>query len=70
VARNDVSIVWQVMWQADRTDDVLDDVAYGSDVSVSGWLTSSNRMSTHGSLLESNWVPRGPIMGCHVAPQF
>jgi hypothetical protein len=31
--------------------------------------SESNHLLTRGIYLASDWVPRGPIMGCHVAPQ-
>jgi hypothetical protein len=45
-----------------------DDVA-SDDVAESGWLLKVNDVSTRGSFLVNDWVPRGPIMGCHVAPR-
>jgi hypothetical protein len=45
-----------------------DDVAY-DDVEESGWLLKVNDVSTRGSFLVNDWVPRGPIVGCHVAPR-
>jgi hypothetical protein len=43
-----------------------DDVAYDE---TSGWLLKVNDIVTHGILLVNDWVPRGPIMGYHVAPR-
>jgi hypothetical protein len=45
-----------------------DDVA-SDDMATSGWLLKENDIVTHGVLLVNDWVPRGPIMGCHVAPR-
>jgi hypothetical protein len=39
-------------------------------VAYSGWLAWSNRLLTRGVYLACDWVPRGPIMGYHVAPGF
>ena len=46
-----------------------DDVA-SDDMAESSWLLKVNDLSTHGSFLVNDWVPRGPIMGCHVAPRY
>jgi hypothetical protein len=35
------------------------------------WLTVGRMGSRHVALFgASDWVPRGPIMGCHVAPRY
>jgi hypothetical protein len=41
----------------------------GDDMAEFGWQLRSNDVSTHGSMFGGDWVPRGPVMGCHVAPQ-
>jgi hypothetical protein len=35
-----------------------------------GWQLRVNDILTHGIVWSSDWVPRGPIMGCHVAPRY
>jgi hypothetical protein len=45
-----------------------DDMA-SDDMAKSSWLLKVNDVSTRGSFLVNDWVPRGPIMGCHVAPR-
>jgi hypothetical protein len=35
-----------------------------------GWQLRANDISTRGIVWSSDWVPRGPIMGCHVAPRY
>jgi hypothetical protein len=46
-----------------------DDVA-SDDVVESGWLLKANDVLTRAIFLVKDWVPRGPIMHCHVAPRY
>jgi hypothetical protein len=46
-----------------------DDVA-SDDMAKSSWLLKANDVLTHGSFLVNDWVPHGPIVGCHVAPRY
>jgi hypothetical protein len=39
------------------------DRTYG-DMANSGWQTLDESVSTCGSFLVNDWVPRGPVMGC------
>jgi hypothetical protein len=43
-----------------------DDMAT-DDVAEFDWMLKANDVLTGGVLLVNDWVPRGPIMGCHVA---
>ena len=38
------------------------------DVAVSYWQIWANGVSTRGIIMANGLVPRGPDMGCHVAP--
>jgi hypothetical protein len=52
-----------LMWQP------YDDMAV-DDVAVSYWQIWANGTSTHGIILVNGMVPRGPVMGCHMAPLY
>jgi hypothetical protein len=39
-------------------------------VADSDWQMWSNQNATRGIILVNGKVPRGPVMGCHVAPQY
>jgi hypothetical protein len=45
-------------------------VDVAGDVSISDWQFWENNLSTRGKVLENGKVPHGPVMGCHVAPQY
>jgi hypothetical protein len=40
------------------------------DVADFDWQAWSNQEATHGVLLVNGKVPRGPVMGCHMAPLY
>jgi hypothetical protein len=39
-------------------------------MAVSDWQIWVNYLMTRGSILANVLVPRGPVMGCHVAPSY
>jgi hypothetical protein len=51
-------------WQSPYVQVVDDDVAF------THWQIWANHIATHGSYWANGVVPRGPVMGCHVAPLY
>jgi hypothetical protein len=53
-----------MMWHVSYAEVAVDDVAI---VELAVWM---NHVETRGIFLSNGLVPRGPGMGCHVAPHF
>jgi hypothetical protein len=66
-----VQSVWMLTWKRSYNDVACsyDDVAI-DDMEIVDWQMWTNPDVTHGIILASSLVPRGPSMGCHMAPCY